>query len=311
VGGHCGAPYSIRCGAAWQSHAYEEQTMKIVVTGSRGKLGAAAVAYARQQGAEVREVDRAPYQIGSGPLGQYLSADLTDLGQVYDVLAGADAVIHLAAIVSQRLVPSERTFRTNTGITWNVLEAAARLGLPRVVCASSVQVNSTVTPRTPLHYDYLPLDEDHAVSPQDDYGMSKLVGEQLATMFAAHWGLTTVSFRFPWIASAEEFAGLPLAGPPRPEAALYAYIHIEDAARACYLAATAALPPRSHSLLFVSASDTSLDMPSLEYVRAAFPAAAIRPGLEGYGSLLNCARAAALLGFTPAHSARLAQHPQA
>ena len=278
--------------------------MKIVVTGARGKLGTVAAAYARSQGADVLEVDRAPYQIGSGPLGQYISADLTDLGQVYDVLHGADAVIHLAAIVSQRLVPSERTFLTNTSITWNVFEAAARLGIPRVVSASSIQINSTVTPRTPLRYDYLPLDEDHPVSPQDDYGMSKLVGENLATMFAVHWGLTVVSFRFPLIASAEEYKTLMHHGQPSQVAALYAYIHIEDAARACYLAATQPLPARSHNVLFVAAPDSWLAMPSLEYVRTAFPDAAIRPGLEGHGSLLNSTRARQLLSFVPAHSIR-------
>jgi nucleoside-diphosphate-sugar epimerase len=134
--------------------------------------------------------------------------------------------------------------------------------------------------------------------------MSKLVGEHLATMFSEHWGLTTVSFRFPWIATGEELRGLPVREPPRPEAALYVYIHIEDAARACFLAATASLPPRSHSLLFVSARDTFLDMPSLEYVRAAFPDAEIRPGLAGYGSLISGARAEALIGFTPSFGIR-------
>jgi UDP-glucose 4-epimerase len=213
------------------------------------------------------------------------------------VLHGADAVIHLAAIVSQRLVPSARTFLTNTSITWNVFEAAARLGVPRVVSASSIQINSTVTPRTPLRYDYLPLDEDHPVTPQDDYGMSKLVGENLATMFSAHWGLTTVSCRFAWVVSAEEFAALPVSEQPRPEAALYAYVHIEDAARACYLAATAALPPRSHTVLFVAAPDSYLARPSLEYARAAFPEATIRPGLEGHGALVSSARAANTIGF--------------
>ncbi len=271
--------------------------MKIVVTGARGKLGTAAVAYARQQGADVLEVDLVPYRIGDGPLGQYISADLSDLGQVYDVLDGADAVIHLAAIVSQRLVPSARTFQANTAITWNIFEAAARLNVPRVVSASSIQVNSTVTPRTPLRYEYLPLDEDHPVSPQDDYGMSKWVGEHLATMFTHHWGLSAVSFRFPWIATEDEFRELPLREEPRPEAALYAYVHIQDAARACYLAATATLPPRSHTVLFAAAPDSYLDMPAREYAQIAFPEAVIRPELTGYSSLVSSARAATIIGF--------------
>ena len=58
---------------------------------------------------------------------RFLNADLTDLGQTYDVLDGADAVIHMAAIAAQRVFPSSQTFFNNVRMTWNVLEAAARL----------------------------------------------------------------------------------------------------------------------------------------------------------------------------------------
>ncbi|MBA3947965.1 MAG: NAD(P)-dependent oxidoreductase [Herpetosiphonaceae bacterium] len=276
--------------------------MNIVVTGAHGKLGRYVCDYVQQQGATVLAVDRVRPPAGSTH--QWLLADLTDLGQTYDAIAGADAVIHLAAIPSQRIHPSAHTFITNVGATWNVFEAAARLHVPRVVHATSIQVNSTVTPRTPLRYHYLPLDEDHPVSPQDDYGMSKWVGEHLGTMFANHWGLTTVGLRFPWIAAPEEWSSLPRREQPDPKAALYAYIHIQDAARASFLATTAALPPKTHTVLFVAAHDSYLDLPSHEYVRQAFPDAEIRPGLEGYGSLLNCNRAAQTIGFVPSMSFR-------
>lgn len=275
--------------------------MRIVVTGSRGLLGTPTVDYCRQMGAEVISVD-VNGRPGPNEYTRFLNADLTDLGQVYDVLDGADAVIHLAAIAAQRLYPSAKTFFTNVGMTWNVLEASARLGINRVVLASSIQVNHTITPRTPIRYQYLPIDEDHPVSPQEDYGLSKLVGEKCADTFASHWGLTVISFRFPFIASPPAFAGLPVSDPQPSHIALFAYIHILDAARACYLAATADLPPNSHHVLFAAARDSGLDMSSADYARQFFPEAEIRPGLAQYGSLMNSARAEKLIGFVPQYS---------
>lgn len=275
--------------------------MRIVVTGARGALGTPTAKYCRSMGAQVVGADVVG-QPGAGEYTQFLIADLTDLGQVYDVLDGADAVIHLAAIASQRVYPSRKTFFTNVGMSWNILEACARLGIKRVVLASSLQVNHTITPRTPIRYQYLPVDEEHPVSPQDDYGLSKLVGEMCANTFARHWGLSVISFRFPFIAQPKVFEDLPFKDPNMAHAALFAYIHVLDAARACYLAATADLPANSHSVLFAAARDSSLDMSSASYARQFFPEAEIRPGLAEYGSLLNCARAEKLIGFVPEYS---------
>ena len=276
--------------------------MRIVVTGARGALGRPTAEYCRRMGAEVVGAD----VVGgpdAGETTQFLKADLTDLGQVYDVLDGADAVIHLAAIAAQRVYPSAKTFFTNVGMSWNVMEASARLGIKRVVLASSLQVNHTITPRTPIRYEYFPVDEDHPVSPQDDYGLSKLVGETCANTFSRHWGLSIISFRFPFIAQEKVFEEqLPFTDPHMAHAALFTYIHVFDAARACYLAATADLPPNSHTVLFAAARDSALDMSSAAYARQFFPEAEIRPGLKEYGSLLNSSRAEKLIGFVPEYS---------
>lgn len=276
--------------------------MRIAITGARGRLGRVTSAYCRQMGVEVMGTDIIGGGPGVGEFTHFVNADLTDAAQAYDVLDGAEAVIHLAAIASQRIYPSAKTFFTNLTMTWNVLEAAARLKIKRVVLASSLQVNHTVLPREPIRYQYLPVDEDHPVLPHDDYGLSKLVGEVCANTFAAHWGLTAISFRFPLIADQPTFESFPHSDPQAPYTALFAYLHIEDAARACYLAATAELPPNSHHILFAAARDTYLNMPSLEFARQFYPEAEIRPGLEGYSSLLNCARAEKLIGFIPEYS---------
>jgi nucleoside-diphosphate-sugar epimerase len=279
--------------------------MRLVITGSLGDLGRFAAKYAVQQGADVLGVDQMPYV--QAPVGErlnYLSADLTDLGQVLGVLDGADAVVHLAAIRGQLIHPSARTFMTNMALTWNVLEVAARLKINRVVLASSIQVNSLLEPRSPQRYQYLPLDEDHPTDPQDEYSLSKVFGEQCGEMFARHYGLTVATLRFPWIASPEAVSHLPKREKPSAAATLYTYVDVRDAARACYLAATAELQPSTHTVLFIGARDTSIDLPSRDYIRQFYPEAAIRPDLETYGSLISAKRAETVLGFVSQYSCR-------
>jgi hypothetical protein len=87
---------------------------------------------------------------------------------------------------------------------------------------------------------------------------------------------------------------------------LYTYVDVRDAARACVLAATAALPASSHTVLLISARDHALDMPSQEFARRYYPQAEIRPGLEGYASFISGARAERVLGFVPQFSCRAA-----
>jgi nucleoside-diphosphate-sugar epimerase len=275
--------------------------MKIVITGCKGMIGSYTFNYAKAQaGVTVFGVDN----VGRGNSDDYLSADLTDLGQTIDALDGADAVIHLAAINAQRVFSASKTFITNTAITWNVFEACARLGVPRVVAASSVQVNRTVTMRNPITYAYLPLDEQHPADPQDDYSMGKYVGEVLGDMFSKHYGLTVVSIRPPWVAKPEEVAGLPAGEAKDPHLALYTYIDVRDAARAFFLAATADLPAQSHTVAFISAKDTSVNTPSRDIAKRFFPAAKIKGGLKGNDSLVSIKTAERAFGFVPQYSCR-------
>jgi nucleoside-diphosphate-sugar epimerase len=283
---------------------------RIVVTGSKGDVGPYVVDYARAQGADVLSVDR----VGRGDWEGYISADLTDLGQVYDVLHGADAVINLAAISDPYVYPAAKTFTTNAAITFNVFEAAAKLGIRRVVNASSIQVHHPAFPRAPIQYRYLPFDEDHPMDAHDEYGLSKVVGEACADSFAHHWGLTVVSLRITWSVRPEQMAQFPIAlpdelpepGPTKRWLPTPFYIDARDCARACYLAATVELPAATHIPLILSARDSTYDVPSAEVARRFFPAAEIRLGLEGFGSIASSARAEQVLGFVPEFSWRSA-----
>jgi nucleoside-diphosphate-sugar epimerase len=70
--------------------------MRIVVTGGTGKGGRWVVRDLREHGHEVVNADLVP---DGAPNYEFIRADLTDLGQVHDVVAGADAIVHFAAIL--------------------------------------------------------------------------------------------------------------------------------------------------------------------------------------------------------------------
>ena len=167
---------------------------------------------------------------------RYLAGDVQDLGQVYGALAGADAVIHLAGIHTHGIVSNEETFRINAMGTFNVHEAAWRLGIPRVVTMSSEAVlgwapGSWEREHVPA---YLPIDEDHPVGAQDAYGLSKVVCEATARSYTAKCGMETVILRPPWIVSPEELDGLRCSGGVTPvRFGLYHYIDSRDLAAAC------------------------------------------------------------------------------
>ena len=103
---------------------------KIVVTGGSGKAGHATIKELVERDYDVLNVDLLPPRERLCP---YLKTDLMELGQVFEVLQGADAVIHMGAIPAPDLQPPESIFRHNTMTTYNVFSAAVSLGLQKVV----------------------------------------------------------------------------------------------------------------------------------------------------------------------------------
>lgn len=266
----------------------------IVVTGANGNIGKHVVNHIRSKGARVLAVDRT---IERPVRDQSRNINVEDLGQVFDVLHGADAVIHLAAIPHQRLVSAATIVQTNVMSTWNVLEAAHKLGTARVVIASSIQAISTATPRTRQFYKYLPIDEDLPLDAQDEYSLSKVLGENMADMFARHYNMSVVSLRFPWVASPELLATGPRKGDTADQISDVCYLTLADTSELCWLAATAPLEKGTHWPLFAAAADTYIDTPTLDFVRRRFPDAELRGDLSGFTSLVSSDRAEKVLGF--------------
>ncbi len=275
----------------------------VCVTGAAGKVGRYAVMELLQHGYDVVATDLGPrpgFLPGEAELA-YLAADLEDYGDTAEVLAGCEAVVHLANVPAPGLVPPARTYTRNTGMNANVFLAAAQLGLRRVVWASS---ETTLG----LPYDtpprYVPVDEDHYPLPASTYALSKVVGETTAEHVSAWSGIPFVALRLSNVILPEAYADFPSwQGDPQARRwNLWSYIDVRDAATACRLAVEADVSgARSY---VIANADTVMRAPTEELLDAVFPGVPRRAPIGGNVSLFSIERARAELGFEPRHTWR-------
>jgi nucleoside-diphosphate-sugar epimerase len=278
--------------------------MKVVVTGGMGKLGRAVVNDVRHAGHEVLVFDRTRGQDAGGLV--HRMGDIEDLGAVFGALAGAQAVIHLAGIPTHSIVSNELTFRINVMGTFNVHEAAWRLGVRRVVTMSSEAVLGWAPGAYERMFlpDYLPIDEDHPYGAQDCYGLSKIACESIAKSYAAKSDMELVVIRPPWIVSPEELHALSQAGGAKAtNFRLYHYIDARDLAEACRLAVER--PLQGCNILFVGSGETSVSEPLCElYPRLLPEIGDMARGLTGSTAPVSIEKARRLLRWEPRHSWR-------
>jgi nucleoside-diphosphate-sugar epimerase len=114
--------------------------MRILVTGARGKVGAAAVAALVDAGHDVTASDlgRPRFEADRDAVA-YRQADLTEAGDAFAIVPGHDAVVHAAAIPDPTSNAPHTVFRNNLMAVFNTLEAAIRFGVPRFVNISSAR----------------------------------------------------------------------------------------------------------------------------------------------------------------------------
>lgn len=276
----------------------KEKIQHVLVTGGSGKAGSFVIQELLEHNYSVTNVDLKP----SAQIHTYY-ADLTDLGQVYGMVQGKDAIIHLAAIPWPGEHPPEVVFRNNVLSTFNILEAATVLGVNKVVLAGSESALGfpfRFTDFTPL---YLPIDEDHPLLAQDAYGLSKIILEELGRGFVRRTPrLSVVSLRLSYIQTGKEDYLRELRAAWKDASAnsfnLWSYVDAQDVATAFRLALE--YPEPGFEAFYIAARDTLMLQPTLELVRKYFPGQIdLRAELEGSCSVLDCTKAKKYLGFQP------------
>ncbi len=267
---------------------------RIAVTGGSGKAGRATIRVLGEAGYEVVDIDVATSPNPDEPT---LLADLADIGQTLEALAGADAVVHLAAIPAPNITTDAETFRNNMMSTYTVFSAAARLGMQRVVWASSETLIGLPFDREQPRY--APIDEDHPLLPESHYALSKLAGEAIAGQFARWSGIPYVALRISNIMEEDDYARFPgFWDDPRLRAwNLWGYVDARDVAQACRLGLEADVG--GAEAFFVAAADTCMTTPSAELMAAVYPATPVR-NVSGHDTLLSIDKARGMLGYEPA-----------
>lgn len=272
---------------------------RVVVTGGSGKAGRAVVRELLDRGEEVLSVDLT--RSAELPCRQ-IEADLTDFGQTAEVLRGAEAVVHLAAIPAPGLRPDELTFRVNTTSTYNVFSAAPMLGLERVVWASSETILGLPFDRE--RPAYAPLDEEHPPYPESSYGLAKLLGEEMAKQFNRWTGIPYLGLRFSNIMEPADYERFPTYwdDPQLRKWNLWGYVDARDVAQACRLALRGDVG--GAEVFIVAAGDTVMTRPSRELMAEVHPDVPLRGELGEFETLLAIAKARRLLGYEPGFSWR-------
>lgn len=215
---------------------------RIIFTGGSGKAGRHAIAYLLAQGHKILNLDLKPLALEGV---NTLIADLTDSGQVFNALsmhfgfdgfetgkgpAPVDAVVHFAAIPRVLIHPDNETFTANVTSTYNVIEAATKLGISKIVIASSETTYGVCFAEGDKDYHRFPLEEDYDIDPMDSYGLSKLVNEKTARAFAMRTGADIYALRIGNVIEPEDYARFPafLADPPSRKRNAWSYIDARD-----------------------------------------------------------------------------------
>lgn len=283
--------------------------MKVLVTGSRGKVGAAAVRELLAAGHEVTATDLgAPvYERPDPGDAPYLQADLTDAGAASALVRGHDAVVHAAAIPNPVSHAPHVVFHNNVMAAFNVVEAAVRWEVPRLVNISSETVPGFIFAERPSLPPYLPIDEDTPVAPQDPYAFGKHVIEQWCDAAVRRCDGTAVSIRPSWVQNVDTYErnlGPLVRSPEEPSLGFWSYTDSRDLATAIRLAVEGSSP--GHEVVYVAQPDNCTGRPLADLVASAFPDAGIEvrsdPGEATSG--ISSAKAMRLLGWTPQHSWR-------
>ena len=289
---------------------------RILFTGGSGKAGRHVVQYLLDQGYDILNIDTRPLH---NPRVRTLITDITDAGQVFNAFSSyiglhefdedlspskIDAVVHFAAIPRIMLTPDNEVYRINVMGTYNVLDAATKLGIKKVIIASSETTYGIVFAHGHRDPEYFPLDEEYPVKPMDSYATSKICNERTAEAFAMRTGTDIYALRIGNVIEPDEYALFPgwFAKPGFRKRIAWSYIDARD------LGEIVRLGVETNGLgyqVFNAVNDhSSSDLPTAELLRRYYPNVPVRGEMGEFESLLSNRKAREMLGFRENHNWR-------
>lgn len=270
------------------------ETMRILVTGDRGHVGAPLAAYLQRLDHDVVGFDRAD------------GRDLLDAAAVRRAAEGCDAIVHLAAIPHDKYGGPEDIMAVNVLGTWHVLLAAEAASARRVIHFSSPAVFGVFEGERPP--DYFPVDDAHPRRATRSYGLSKCLAEDLCAAFTTRTGIPSVALRPVWVWDPGMYARIEERWRAEPGSQIHVadgefgnFVDVRDVAAAVRQALT--VPLTGHHRVLLCAADIAATQTSLDIAARVAPGVAVRDPVsfqrEPWRSLIDCSAAARLLGWQP------------
>ena len=290
--------------------------MRICFTGGSGKAGRHVIPYLLERGHRVVNADRVPLDL---PGVDNLRVELTESGQVFNALSSLagldeleleavpryDAVVHFAALPRILIEPDNETYRVNVMSTYNVLEAAAKLDIPKVIFASSETTYGICFAQGEMRPDYLPVDEDHPTVPQDSYAMSKVANEVTARSFQARTGADVYGLRINNVIEPHEYVrDFPayLDDPALRRRNIFAYIDARDLGQ--LVERCLATDGLGYQVFNVANPELSVGITNAEVRRRFYPDVPVKREMGEVETFYDIEKARKMLGFAPEHGWR-------
>lgn len=288
---------------------------RILFTGGSGKAGKHVIAYLIDQGYQVLNVDLTPL---NQPGVDNLVVDVTDSGQVFNAMSSYanlaelepgtgiprfDAVVHFAAVPRILLKPDNETFRVNTIGTYNVLEAAVKLGIRKIIIASSETTYGICFSDGKTNPTVLPLEEEYDVNPMDSYGLSKVVNEQTARSFQRRSDFDIYALRIGNVIEPHEYAELfptYFAHPEVRRRNAFCYIDARDLGQIVDLCLQK--EGLGYQVFNAGNDQNGAILPSQELAETFFPGVPISRELGEHEALFSNRKIRDVLGFSEQHN---------
>lgn len=303
---------------------------RVVFTGGSGKAGRHCIPYLLSQGHQVLNLDLNPLPnpngVGVNPDVFTLKCDLTDNGQVFNALSShfhmgeyenernlatgqptilPDAIVHFGAYARNMLVPDNETFRANVVSTYNVIEAACKLGIKKIIIGSSETTYGVCFSQGDSDYHSFPLEEDYDVDPMDSYALSKVCGEKTARAFARRFNVDIYALRIGNVIEPkqyiDEFASY-VKNPESRKRNAWSYIDARDLGQICHLCVEKS---GLGFQVFNATNDTiTTSIPTEDFLKKFYPNVPITRKLGEWEAPLSNRKIREMLGFKDVHNWR-------
>jgi len=289
---------------------------RVFFTGGSGKACRHVVRYLADRGHKVLNAD-----IVNMPQDgvDFLRVDVTEPGQVFSAMSshmnrdelrqqqwplGYDAVVHFAAIPRILQASDIETYQTNVMGTYNVLEAAAKLNIGKVIFASSETVYGLCFSHDRPKPLSLPVEEDDQTRPMDSYAMAKVVNEETAKAFQRRTNHDIYGLRIGNVIEPDEY-GLFEGFCATPEVRLpnaFNYIDARDLGQAVDLCLQH--DGLGYEVFNVSNDRNSVDLDNADIISKFYQDVPLKRSIDPTECLFSNRKMKSMLGFKPAYDWR-------